>query len=169
MKRIYFLAPDVKVTGELVNLFRADGINDRQMHLIANDKIDLSDLPKADVLDDSGLSPAIKRGVVAGGTTGLLAGLALITLSATGLALGGAAILGFTVAGASFGAWISGMVGAGLSDQERVACETAISNGEVLMMLDVPANHQIEVYHNKVANVCPRVEICQTEITVPPL
>ncbi|AOW75432.1 hypothetical protein A3Q34_00175 [Colwellia sp. PAMC 20917] len=169
MKRIYFLAPDVKVTCELVNLFRADGISDSQMHLIANDKIDLSDLPKADALDDSDLYPAIKRGVIAGGTTGLLAGLAVITLPATGLALGGAAILGFTVAGASFGAWVSGMVGAGLSDQEKVACETAISNGEVLMMLDVPADHQIEVYHNKVASVCPLVEIRQTEITVPPL
>jgi hypothetical protein len=169
MKRIYFLAPDVKVTGELVNFFRADGINDSQMHLIANDKIDLSDLPKANALDDSDLYPAIKRGVVAGGTTGLLAGLAVITLPGMGLALGGAAILGFSVAAASFGAWVSGMVGAGLSDQERVACETAISNGEVLMSLDVPADHQIEVYHNKVASVCPRVEICQTEINVPPL
>jgi hypothetical protein len=97
----------------------------------------------------------------------LLAGVAAITLPVTGLALGGGAVLGFTLAGAGFGAWVSGMVGAGLGDQEKVDCETAINNGEVLMMVDVPAD-QIEAYRNKVASVCPKVEIRQTEVTVPP-
>ena len=164
MKRIYFLAPDVSHASQLVEFFRDQGINDEQLHLVADESVELGDLPEADALENSDIYPAIKRGTAAGGSAGLLAGIAAVTTG--GLALGGAAVLGLTAAGAGFGAWVSGMIGAGLSDQEARDNEQAIRQGSVLMMVDLPSE-KVDLAREKVRTVCPEAEVREAEVSVP--
>ena len=164
MKRIYFVAPDVNHAASLVDFFRSQGIAEDQLHLVADDSVELGDLPEADALENSDLYPALKRGAAAGGTAGLLAGVAAI--STGGLAVGGAAVAGLTAAGAGFGAWVSGMVGAALSDQEARDTEKAIRSGSVLMMVDVPSG-QVDELRDKVRAVCPQAEVREAEVAVP--
>ncbi|MBE0546746.1 MAG: DUF1269 domain-containing protein, partial [Rubrivivax sp.] len=54
------------------------------------------------------------------------------------LALGGGALLGLTLFGAGFGAWMASMVGVGLPSSRLQKFESAIEAGQLLMMIDVP-------------------------------
>lgn len=164
MKRIYFLAPDVNHASQLVDFLEHQGIDEKQLHLVADESVELGDLPRADALENSDFYPAIQRGTAAGGSVGLLAGIAAMTTG--GLALGGAALLGATAAGAGFGAWASGMVGAGLSDREARENEKAIREGAVLMMVDLPTD-KVDVVRDKVRLICPQAEIREAETAVP--
>ena len=164
MKRIYFVAPDVDSAATLVELFHSRDIPDSQLHLVANDRVALGDLPEADALENSDLYPALKRGAAAGGTLGLLAGVAAVTTG--GLAVGGAAVAGMTAAGAGFGSWVSGMVGAGLSDEEVRKKEQAIESGAVLVMADVAADG-VESLRDEVRKLCPQAEVREAEVTIP--
>ena len=47
-------------------------------------------------------------------------------------------MLGITLFGAGFGAWMSSMVGIGLPSGRLEKFESAIAGGELLMMIDVP-------------------------------
>ena len=79
MRRIYFLVPDLdsahKVTEELL-LAR---IEERHIHVIAKEGVELGDLPEATLLQTSDVIPAVERGLAVGGATGLLAGVAAVT------------------------------------------------------------------------------------------
>lgn len=168
MRRIYFLLPDVSAAETLVRDLREHGVADDHMHLVARDDVPLGHLPEASALDESDLGPALKRGAALGGTSGLLAGLTAMALPTGGLALGGAAVLGITLAGTGFGAWTSAMIGASVTDEEIEASEAAIRAGQILMMVDVPSD-DVEDYRAFVQRRHPEADVRDTETTAPPL
>ncbi|MBA3979069.1 MAG: DUF1269 domain-containing protein [Alcanivorax sp.] len=166
MRRIYFLLPDVSAAETLVRDLREHGVGDDQMHLVARDDVPLGKLPEASELDESDIGPALKRGAALGGTSGLLAGLTAMALPTGGLALGGAAVLGITLAGTGFGAWTSAMLGASVTDEEVEASEAAIRAGQILMMVDVPAS-DVDDYKAFVNRRHPDADVRETETFVP--
>jgi hypothetical protein len=120
MRRIYFLVPSVTSAKAIVDALLLARVEERHIHIVAREGTELEDLPEAGVAQRSDLIPAIEKGVAAGGISGLLAGALAVTFPPAGLVLGGGAVLGLTLFGAGFGAWMSGMVGAGLpSGQAR--------------------------------------------------
>ena len=137
MRRIYFLVPSVASAQAIVNELLLARIEARHIHVLAREDTPLEDLPTASVAQSSDLVPALQRGVAAGGLAGLLAGLLAITFPPAGFVFGGGALLGMTVFGAGFGAWMSSMVGAGLPNSRIEKFERAIAEGQLLMMIDV--------------------------------
>jgi hypothetical protein len=138
MRRIYFLVPSVVSAKAIVDDLLLARIEERHIHIVAREGTPLEDLPEAGVAQRSDLVPALQRGVAAGGLSGLLAGALAVTFPPAGLVLGGGALLGLTLFGAGFGAWMSGMVGIGLPSSRIEKFETAIARGDPLMMIDVP-------------------------------
>jgi len=138
MRRIYFLVPTVASARAIVNDLLLARIEERHLHIVAREDTPLEDLPEAGVAQKSDLVPALQRGVAAGGVAGLLAGALAVTFPPAGLVLGAGALLGMTVFGAGFGAWMSSMVGVGLPSSRIEKFETAIARGQLLMMIDVP-------------------------------
>lgn len=165
MRRIYFLAPDIESARGTVADLHERGLDDKHIHLVAGEDTDLGELPEASEIQNSDLFPALRRGATLGGTTGLLAGVAAVTLP-TGLALGGGALLALTAAGAGTGAWAASLVGVGMSDEEVAECEEEIRNGAVMMMLDVPRD-QVEEYRELVRRRHPEADIRDAEIKIP--
>ncbi len=139
MLRMYFLAPDVETTSNIVSELLEFGLEDKHIHVIGNDheKIEKAHLHEAGILESSDLLPAIRRGLLYGGTTGLLAGIAFVTFPPAGLALGGAAVFGAGALGAGFGAWMSSMIGVSVKDVGVEHFEQAVKNGHYLMLVDV--------------------------------
>ncbi len=139
MLRMYFLAPDVETTSSIVNELLEFGLEDHQIHVIGNDhdKIEKAHLHEAGILENSDLLPAIRRGLLYGGTTGFLAGIAFVTFPPAGLVLGGAAVLSASAFGAGFGAWISSMIGVSVKDLGVEHFEQAVKKGHYLMLVDV--------------------------------
>jgi hypothetical protein len=138
MRRIYFLVPNVASARAIVDDLLLARIEERHLHIVAREDTPLGNLPEAGVAQKSDLVPALQRGVAAGGVTGLLAGALAVTFPPAGLVLGGGAVLGMTLFGAGFGAWMSSMVGVGLPSGRLEKFEAAIERGELLMMIDVP-------------------------------
>jgi hypothetical protein len=138
MRRIYFLLPTVASATAIVDELLLARIEERHIHVLARQGTPMQRLPEAKLAQKSDLIPALERGAVAGGLTGLLAGLAAVTYPPAGLVLGGGALFGITVFGTGFGAWISTMIGIGLPSSRLEKFEAAIARGELLMMIDVP-------------------------------
>jgi hypothetical protein len=145
MRRIYFLVPNVPSAKAIVNDLLLARIEERRIHVLAKEGTPLEDLPEARLAQSSDLIPALERGAVAGGLSGLLAGVLAITFPPAGLVLGGGALLGITVFGTGFGAWMSSMVGIGLPSSRLEKFEAAITRGELLLMIDVPRDRVEEI------------------------
>ncbi|MDP2097767.1 MAG: hypothetical protein U1D70_00140 [Methylobacter sp.] len=92
MRRIYFLAPNIETTHKIVDELRAEGIEDRYLHILAKRDTPLEDMPEATEFQKTDFIPAMERGAALGATTGLLAGL--VGLRFAGFAIAGGPVLG---------------------------------------------------------------------------
>ena len=145
MRRLYFMVPDIDTANTVVDELLLKRVDDHHIHVVAKEGTPMGDLPEANLLQKSDFIPAMERGLAVGGITGVLAGIAAVTFPPAGLVLGGGAILGTSLAGAGFGAWISGMIGMDVPNTQIEKFEGAIENGEVLMMIDIPKTRVEEI------------------------
>jgi hypothetical protein len=166
MRRIYFLVPSVASARKIVDELLLARIEERHIHVLARAGTPLEDLPPARLAQTSDLIPSLERGLAAGGLTGLLAGVLAVSFPPAGLVLGGGALLGITLLGTGFGAWMSSMVGAGLPSSRLEKFESAIAKGELLLMLDVP-HGRVEEVEAIVARHHPEVELEGLEPSIP--
>lgn len=113
MHRLYFLLPDAHSASAVTKRLLVARIPERKIHVIAAHDQVLVDhhLPRANLLQETDVLPAVERGVAVGGITGVLAGVAAIALPGVGLGLGAGAVLLTGLAGAGFGAAVAPMLG----------------------------------------------------------
>jgi hypothetical protein len=168
MRRLYFLLPDVNSAKAIVDELLLARIEERHIHIAAADHHALleANLPEANLLQESDFVPAVERGVAIGGATGILAGIAAIAIPGVGLALGGGAILGIGLAGAGLGAWVSGMIGISVPSSRLSDFESAIEEGQLLMMVDVP-KAKVDSITELVKSHHPEAHVEGTEPVIP--
>lgn len=145
MERLYFLIPNKEIAHTIVNELRGNGVSEDEIHVVAHDKIELDNLPEGNLAHKSDLVPAVERGAVTGAAAGLLAGLAVVAFPPAGFIIGTGAVLATTLAGAGFGAWVSGMIGVRMPNTELKEYEDRIRAGELLMLVDVEENRAEEI------------------------
>jgi hypothetical protein len=168
MRRLYFLIPNIDSAKKIVDELLLARIEERHIHIAASDHHALTEahLPEAGLLQESDFIPAVERGLAVGGATGIIAGVAAVAIPGLGLALGGGAILGIGLAGAGLGAWVSSMIGISAPSSRLKEFESAIQNGELLMMLDVP-KARVEEISELVKSHHPEAHIEGTEPVIP--
>jgi len=137
MEKLLFLAPDLDVAKAVVADLRAEGFTEDDLGVLANEKTPMEDLSPADPEDQSDVLPAFGRGVVAGGATGLVAGLAALAFPPLGLVAGGAALVATTtLGGASFGAFASALLGTSVDNSQLREFEEELAKGSLLIIVD---------------------------------
>ncbi|MCD2451698.1 general stress protein [Methylicorpusculum oleiharenae] len=154
MRRIYFLAPDIKTTHKIVDDLRAEGLEEHHMHILAKRDTPLEDMPEASEFQKTDFIPAVERGAALGAATGLLAGL--VGLRFAGFAIAGGPVLGVLFYGATIGAMMSGLAGLEVGNSRVKDYADAIENGQVLIMVDIPKDRidtirQVIVKHHPAA------------------
>jgi len=164
MQRLYFLLPDLETTHTVVNELLLARIEERHMHVIAKEGTPMEDLPEASLLQKSDFIPAMQRGVALGGATGALAGLAAMAIP--GLVIAGGLVLAMGISGAGMGAWLGGMIGLDVENTRLKKFETAINNGEILMLVDVPKD-RIDKIEDLVKKHHPEADLEGTEPRIP--
>ncbi len=137
MSKLCYLLTDVAATEKAVTELRALNITDEQLHVIANDKVELSDLPTAAIDEESDVLPAAARGTVLGGATGVLAGVAAAVFPPAGLTLGGGALLLGALGGASVGTLAGTLIGVSVPNSQLQDYQERIDNGDILLLIDV--------------------------------
>lgn len=166
MRRIYFLLPSTHCAQLIVSELLLMRVEWRHIHVIANERVRLQDLPAATLAQRSDLLPALARGATAGCATGMLAGLVALVFPPAGLTVAGGAVVAITLAGAGFGAWTATMIGVDVPNTRLKRFETAIEHGELLMMIDVPRD-RVEEIERMVKLHHAEADIQGTDPTIP--
>lgn len=155
-RRLYFLAPNLKVTRAILDELQLARITEKHISVIAREGTKLEDVPEATLLQRSDLKPAAEHGIGYGGVVGLLAGLVAVAIPPAGLVLGGGMLAG-VLGGAGFGACVGGMIGVNAPNRELEEFEEAVKRGEILMLIDVP-RMRVEEIEELVRSKHPAVE-----------
>lgn len=165
MRRIYFLVPTIATAHKIVDELRAEGIEDRHLHILAKRDTPLGDLPEAGLTIKTDFIPAIERGAALGGVSGLLAGL--IGLRFAGFAIAGGPVLGILIASATIASLAAGLIGMNIGNSRLKKYEEAIEQGELLLLIDIPKD-QIEAISESIAKHHPEAEFEGMESILPP-
>ena len=158
-KQIYFTLPSKdQATAIMKSLTAMDDISTDDISMVASAETPLDDLPDEMVAEPNDFLPGLQRGVAAGGSVGLLAGLVAVTYPPAGLALGGGALLSLTGMGAAVGAVTSAVVGAGVPNPEFGDQIDRLDGGHILCRVDAPPE-RVEKVRDVVDNVCPDASV----------
>lgn len=144
-RRLYFILPDVPTTRQVVDELLLARVEERNMHALSREGLDLGDLPQADIFQRSDVVHGLELGLVVGGATGALAGLAAAWLQPVGLAAGGGFILGIALVGALVGTWASGMIATSVPNTRLKMFRKDMEAGKILLMVDVPEERKEEI------------------------
>ncbi len=144
-RRLYFVLPDVTSAETIEGELLLAKIDDPHIHFLAKDGINLGRLHLANLLQRSDLLHGIGIGLVAGGITGALAGVALSFYPELGSKIGMGGILVMAVVCAMIGSWVSGMIAISIPNSRLKRFQPAIDRGEILLMVDVPVSRVREI------------------------
>ncbi len=165
-RRLYFILPDT-ITAETVhNELLLSRIPETNMHVIAREDMDLSDLPKANLLQTSDVVHGAQLGFILGGFTGVLMGS---LAAATGWLVEGLevwSVSSLAIGGACLGAWASSMVAVNIPNTRLKPFQKAIESGQILFCIDLPPQ-QVETISDLVRRFHPEADMHDIEPTIP--
>lgn len=133
---------------------------------MGKEDIPLGNLPQASILQRSDLIHGVVTGLGVGGATGILTGLVAVAFPPEGITLGGWTLLVMALAGALIGAWVAGMIGIDIPNSQLKKFASAVENGQVLMMVDIPKDN-IENVTNMIRQHHPEADMHGIEPTIP--
>jgi hypothetical protein len=145
-RRIYWLLPDLASARRTMDDLLLARIAEQHMHFVAKEDADMSGLHAANVLQTSDVIRAAQVGLVIGGAVGALLGVvAAVFFPIVGEEpqWGIAAVL--AILGGAFGAWSSSMIGVSTPSHRLKRFESAIEEGQILLMVDVPRSRVDEI------------------------
>ncbi|MGW8311056.1 MAG: DUF1269 domain-containing protein [Thiogranum sp.] len=165
-RRIYFLLPNVGSARQVVNELLLARIDDHHIHVMAREGTTLGDLPQANLLQRSDFIHGVEIGLSVGGATGIVAGLIAVAFPPQGIVLGGWTMLVMALAGALIGAWVAGMIGTDIPNSQLREFTTAVADGQILMMVDVPKSKVAHVTE-MIRKHHPEADMHGVEPTIP--
>lgn len=136
MHKLYYSLDTPRTARLAVDALKRLGIADKHIALAARPDIELERLPDTWSGDVTDFEPGMKRGLVLGGTTGMLAGLIAAAIPPLGITLAGGALIG--VVGTAVGAWASALAGSAIPNDLRRLFDQEIARGRVLLSTEVP-------------------------------
>jgi uncharacterized membrane protein YeaQ/YmgE (transglycosylase-associated protein family) len=140
MRRIYVVLPSVESCRAVVKELEESGLSDHRIHVIGSVAYDLGGLPTANVLLRSEVAHGIEWGLGLGALAGLIGGWLVVNFPPPGVVVEVAdwlyPVLG--IGGAVFGGIVSALLAKGIPSHKLAAFERAISEGQLLVMVDVP-------------------------------
>lgn len=144
-RRLYFVLPDIESARTMLDDMLLARIEIRHIHFLSQRDTLPTDLPEANVLQKTDLVHGAQMGTAIGALVGALAGALIVTFPPAGVTLKLVTVLAVAVGGALFGAWVSSMVASAVPNSKLKPFETAIAQGRVLMIVDVPMRRVQEI------------------------
>lgn len=148
MQRLYFLTPDEAITTDIAHELSQLGLEQRRVHVIANDRDRLHDLGlnKATLIQTSDTMHAGKRGLIIGIPLGLVIGIIAATVLSLPSQMGNVALIaGMSIFGGLFGIWASTLIGVSVPDIKYDKYTPDIERGAFLMLVDVSSEREEEI------------------------
>ena len=130
-KRLYFLLSDLDSTRNIVDELLLARIEAPRIHVLAKDDTSLDNLPKATLFETSDIVHGIESGLIIGGLSGFIAGIAASLVLSLDTSMTGVLILACTLIAALFGIWMSSMIGSDVRNSRLKEFEDALNNGKI--------------------------------------
>ena len=144
-RRLYFVLPDIVSAKQIVNDLLLARIEERHMHFLAKEGVSLEGLHEASLLQTSDIVHGAESGLVVGGVSGIVAGIAVMMFPPTGMPMQLVTVLISAVLGSIFGVWVSSMIASSVPNSRLREFEREIEAGKLLLMVDVPATRLAEI------------------------
>lgn len=166
-RRIYWLLPNVASARKTMDDMLLARIEERHMHFVGREDIDLSGLHAANLLQTSDVVRAAQMGAMLGAVVGALAGgMVAWTLPLTEGPPQWWLVVVLALVGAVFGTWASSMIGVSTPSQRLKRFEPAIEKGQILLMLDVPRG-RVEEIESRLQALHPEARLEGIEPNIP--
>jgi hypothetical protein len=165
-RRVYWLLPDLASARRTMDDLLLARIEERHIHFVGRDGVDMHGLHEANVLQTSDIVRAAQLGLVVGGASGAVIGV----LTEAFFPLNGspqwavAAVL--AMVGAPLGAWTASLVGASVPSHRLARFRPAIDAGQLLLMVDVP-RARVEEIEDLLAAQHPEAHLEGLEPNIP--
>ena len=143
--RMYVTLPDLASARQLANDLLLARIEDRHMHFLARRGTNLGELHEASYLQKTDAKHGAFTGLVIGGIVGVIVGVLLVYFPPAGVSIQLVAVLVAALVGAFLGIWIAGMMGLQVPNTQLKGFEQELTEGKILLMLDVPASRYEEI------------------------
>ena len=144
-RRLYFIMPDLPSARRMMDDLLLARIEERHIHFLARRGTAMDGLHEANHLQKSDLVHGAQVGLAIGALLGVLLGAVVVMTVATDDRWQIPIVLGSGLLGALFGAWVASMVGSAVPNSRLKQFESAIADGKILVMADVPQHRVNEV------------------------
>jgi hypothetical protein len=162
-RRLYFILPNVSEAKKIVNELLLNRICIHHIHFLANEDINLGDLPEANLFQKYDITHSIFLGLGLGAIIGVF--IAMIATYNLDLQWGGNLVF-ITIVSAFLGAWCSSMIGIMVPNRHLKNFDREIEEGKILLMIDVPKEKRAEI-KNLITGTHPQVYFAGIEPTIP--
>lgn len=145
-RRIYWLLPDLASARRTMDNLLLTRISEQHIHFVAREDADMSGLHAANILQTSDVVRAAQAGLVLGGALGAVLGvIAALFFPIFGDSPEWGMVAVLAIIGSAFGAWASSMIGISTPNNRLKRFESAIEQGQILLMTDVPRSRVKDV------------------------
>ena len=166
-RRIYWLLPDLTSARRTMDDLLLARISEPHIHFIAREGADMSGLHAANLLQSSDVIRAAQAGLVIGGAVGAVLGVvAALFFPIVGTAPQWGMVAVLAIVGAGFGAWASSMIGVSTPSNRLKRFESAIENGQLLLMVDTPRS-RVEEIESRLQALHPEAHLEGVEPNIP--
>lgn len=143
-KRIYWLLPDLGSARRTMDELLLARITEHYIHFVAAEGAAMDGLHAANVLQTSDLVEAAQSGALIGSGLGAAGGVAAAFAISSAASPAGV-VIGMAALGAMLGTWSSSMIGSSTPSRRLRRFERAISEGQYLLIVDVPRTRISEI------------------------
>ncbi len=144
-RRLYFILPDAHLARTVHNELLLARVPENHMHVIADERIELEDLPEASLWQRSDLSHGLQLGLPVGGLTGVVVGVLAILLGWIAPGYEAKTIMATVLAGLFVGTWAASMIAVNVPNTRHRAFETDLRQGHILFIVDIPVQRVDEI------------------------
>lgn len=144
-RRLYFILPDTHLARTVHNELLLARVPENRMHVIADERIDLEDLPEASLWQRSDLSHGLQLGLPVGGLTGVVVGVLAVIFGWITPGYEAKTIMATVLAGLFVGSWAASMIAVNVPNTRHRAFETDLQQGHILFIVDIPVQRVDEI------------------------
>jgi len=144
-RRLYFIMPDLPSARKMMDDLLLARIEERHIHFLARRGTSMEGLHEANHLQKSDLVHGAQVGLALGALLGFIVGAIVVMTIVVDNRWQIAVVLGSGIVGALFGAWVASMVGSAVPNSRLTQFQSAIDEGRILVMADVPQHRVDEV------------------------
>jgi hypothetical protein len=156
-RRILYLIPDLASARRMMDDLLLARIEERHIHFLAKRGTPMDGLHEASHAQKSDLVHGAQMGLMIGALLGCALGVVVAYTFLGGETMRIVTVLGATILGALFGAWVASMVGSAVPNSRLKQFAQAIEEGKILLMVDVPET-RVEEIRERLRAIHPECE-----------